>query len=490
MSRASYIRREFLAGVSGAALLTGMQKHSELHPKLYYSSATALAKAIRTKQLSALEVANAYLKRIEEVNPRLNAIFQVSAERVQAEARAADAALARGQLKGPLHGVPMSIKDSLDTAGVVSTAGTIGRAHFVPEKDATAVARVRAAGAILLGKTNTPEFTGGAEAENSVYGRTNNPYDLAISPAGSSGGEGAILAAGGSAFGIGSDTGGSVRLPAYFCGVTAIKPTNGRVPLTGHIVDYTGGINGGNNPALGPMARYIEDLDLILPIIQGVDWRDPFVIPMPLSTLRAVDVSKLRVSFHRDNGMATPSAEVQRAVEAAASAVSATGAIVEEVRPKGIEEFASLWADPGRSNGGASRARLLRAAGSPETRPRAALAQVSSAQVDDFLSRQNAYRSRMLSFMGTYDVMICPIFHKSPQPHGWSHLPDSMQTDFTYSAVFNILGWPAAVVRNATSASGLPIGVQIVARPWRDDVALAVATVIENKFGGWKPPNL
>jgi amidase len=488
MSTKGYIRREFLAGLSSAAAAAAIQSGSELHPKLYYSSATALAKAIRKKKISALEVANAYLKRIEEVNPKLNAIFQVSADRVQAAARAADASLARGQIKGLLHGVPMSIKDSLDTAGVISTAGTTGRAHFVPQRDATVVARLRAAGAILLGKTNTPEFTGGAEADNLVYGRTNNPYDLSISPAGSSGGEGAILAAGGSAFGIGSDTGGSVRLPAYFCGVTAIKPTNGRVPLTGHIVDFTGGINGGNNPVLGPMARYIEDLDLILPIIQGVDWRDPFVVPMPLSSFRTVDVAKLRVSFHRDNGMATPSEEVQRAVHAAASAVAAAGASVEEIRPKGIEEFAALWADPGRSNGGAGRARLLRASGTPETRPRVAASLVSSAQVDDFLSRENAYRGRMLSFMESYDVMICPIFHKVPQPHGWSHLPESMQNDFTYSAIFNILGWPAAVVRMSTSSSGLPIGVQIVARPWRDDVALAAAAVIENKLGGWKPP--
>lgn len=490
MNKTAYNRREFLAGLSGTVVLSRIQTRSKLHPKLYYSSVTALAEAIRKKKVSSAEVVNACLKRIEEVNPKLNAVFQIQVERAREEAQSADAALARGQVKGPLHGVPMTIKDSLDTAGVISTAGATGRARYVPAKDATVVARLRAAGAILLGKSNTPEFTGGGEAENLVYGRTNNPYDLTISPSGSSGGEGAIIAAGGSPFGIGSDSGGSVRLPAGFCGVAGIKPTNGRVPLTGHILSYTEGV-GVSVHALGPLARYMADLDLILPIIQGVDWEDPFVVPMPLSSLRTVDVRKLRVSFHRDNGIVTPSDEVQRAVQAAASAVKDAGASVDEIRPRGIEEYFPIHKDPGNSNGGASRARLLRMTGTSESRPRAESQPASSAQVDDFLSRANGYRSRMLSFMETYDVIICPFYYQIPQPHGWTHLPNfDGSRDYSYTRIFNTLGWPAAVVRAATSSSGLPIAVQIVARPWRDDVALAVAAVIESKLGGWKPPAL
>jgi amidase len=379
----------------------------------------------------------------------------------------------------------MTIKDSLETAGVISTAGAVGRRSFVPRQDATIVARLRAAGAILLAKSNTPMFTYGGETNNEVYGRTNNPYDISKSPAGSSGGAGAIVAAGGSAFDIGSDTGGSIRLPAYFCGIAGIKPTHGRVPLTGHILSYTEGIRA-SIYALGPLARRVEDLETILSVIQGVDWRDPFVVPMPLPSLRTVDIRKLRVSFHRDNGIVTPSQEVQDAVQKAAATLAEAGARVEEVRPPGIEEYSELMRDPRRSDGGASRARLLRLTGTPEPAPGTSTAPViTSSQVDDFLSQENAFRSRMLSFMESYDVIICPVYHQIPQAHGWTKQPN-----YSYTFVFNTLGWPAAAVRTGTSSNGLPMGVQIAARPWRDEVALAVAAVLESKLGGWQPPSI
>src|ERR671924_288509 len=205
-----------------------------------YASATALARAIRAKEVSATEAVHAYLQRIAAVNPALNAVVQLCAEAAQAEARAADTALARGQMTGPLHGVPMTIKDSLDAAGVITTGGTQGRATFVPAHDATAVARLRAAGAILLGKTNTPELTIAYETDNLIYGRTNNPYDLSRTCGGSSGGAAAIVAAGGSPFDIGSDTGGSLRVPSHGCGTATIRPTSGRVPRTGHILPPAG----------------------------------------------------------------------------------------------------------------------------------------------------------------------------------------------------------------------------------------------------------
>src|ERR671924_2067836 len=228
-----------------------------------YASATALARAIRAKDVSAVEVVKPSLQGIAEVNPALNAVVQLCAEAAQAEARAADAALARGQIIGPLHGVPMTIKDSLDTAGVITTGGTKGRAAFVPAQDATVVARLRAAGAILLGKTNTPELTLAGETDNLVYGRTNNPYDVSRTPGGSSGGAGAILASSGSALDIGSDTGGSIRLPAHFCGIAGIKPTSGRVPRTGHITPFGGVMS--PLTQIGPLARFVEDLILTLP---------------------------------------------------------------------------------------------------------------------------------------------------------------------------------------------------------------------------------
>src|SRR5438105_1821797 len=244
--------------------------------ELMYASATAIAQAIREKRVSATEVVEAHLQRIAAVNPALNAVVQVAGARARLEALAADQALARGELRGPLHGVPMTIKDSLDTAGVISTGGTKGRATMVPGQDATVVARLRAAGAILLGKTNTPELTLSGETDNLVYGRTNNPYDLARTPGGSSGGAGAIVTSGGSACDIGSDTGGSIRLPAHFLGMAGIKPTSGRVPRTGHYVPVGMGAVDALQQ-LGPMERSDEDLMLRFLIIAGGYWLAPAV---------------------------------------------------------------------------------------------------------------------------------------------------------------------------------------------------------------------
>src|SRR5262245_19756015 len=234
--------------------------------ELIYQPATLLAEAIRCKEVSAVEVLEACLQRIEAVNPKLNAVVHLAADSARAQAQHADAALARGDSNGPLHGVPMTIKDSLDTAGVISTGGTKGRASYVPTADATVVARLRAAGAILLGKTNTPELTLSFETDNLLYGRTNNPYDLARTPGGSSGGAAAIIAAGGSPFDIGSDTAASIRWPAHCCGIAGIKPTAGRVPRTGHIIPFGLGARDMLTQN-GPMARFVEDLSLILPII-------------------------------------------------------------------------------------------------------------------------------------------------------------------------------------------------------------------------------
>ena len=208
--------------------------------EINYASAKTIAQAIRDKEVSAVEVVEAHLQRIDEVNPKLNAVVHLAADRALSEAREADAATARGESKGPLHGVPMTVKDSHDAEGLVSTGGTKGRENFVPDRDATTVARMRAAGAIVLGKTNTPELTLAFETDNLIYGRTNNPYGLDRTPGGSSGGAGAIIASGGSPLDLGTDTGGSVRVPAGFCGIAGLKPTSGRVPRTGHIISHSG----------------------------------------------------------------------------------------------------------------------------------------------------------------------------------------------------------------------------------------------------------
>jgi amidase len=453
-----------------------------------YASATDLARAIRAKAISSAEVVQVYLQRIEAVNPHLNAVVQLRAEASLAEARAADAALARGQVLGPLHGVPMTIKDSLDTAGVITTGGTTGRASFVPAQDATVVARLRQAGAILLGKTNTPELTLWGETDNLVYGRTNNPYDLTRTPGGSSGGAAAIIAAGGSPLDIGSDTRGSIRLPAHFNGIAGIKPTSGRVPRTGHIIPWgLGAVDALTQ--LGPLARSVEDLGLILPIIAGVDWCDPAIVPMPLGDPQAVSLQGLRVARYTDNGLLAPTSETVAAVQRAATALTEAGAHVHDDRPPLLERAEALYNALSDADGRAWVRRLLQQAGTTAVHPRLQqrLEEARPLPVGDFtalLEEVDRCRSALLTFLHAYDLILCPVCSFPAPPHGTTlSIP-------SYTGVYNLTGWPGAVARGGTSPEGLPIGVQLVARPWREDVALAVAQYLEGALGGWQRPPL
>jgi amidase len=385
-----------------------------------YASATRIARAIRDRRVSASEVVEAHLQRIAAVNPALNAVVQTVGPRARMEALAADQARARGELRGPLHGVPMTIKDSLDTAGVISTGGTRGRATMVPDRDATVVARLRAAGAIVLGKTNTPELTLSGETDNLVYGRTNNPYDVSRTPGGSSGGAGAIIAAGGSALDIGSDTGGSIRLPAHFCGIAGIKPTSGRVPRTGHIVPFGMGAVDALTQ-LGPMARYVEDLMLTLPIIAGCDWRDPAVVPMPLGDLQAINLIGLRVAMYTDNGIMPPTSETAATIRAAAAALAEAGASVEEDRPAVLERTADLANNLSGADGRAWVRRLLQQAGTVEIHPllRQRFDEARAFEVAEFtalLEEVDRFRSAMLGFMEHYDVTCAQRAPIQPRP--------------------------------------------------------------------------
>jgi amidase len=459
--------------------------------ELIFASASALAEAIRSGQISSLEVVDAYLARIEAVNPRLNAVVQICADEARHQARAADAAQARGEANGPLHGVPMTIKDSLDTASVISTGGTQGRRAYVPAQDATVVARMRAAGAILLGKTNTPELTLSIETDNLIYGRTNNPYDLSRTPGGSSGGAAAIVAAGGSPLDLGSDTGGSVRQPAHFCGVAGLKPTAGRVPCTGHIVPFDVGAMH-MLTQIGPIARFVEDLELVLPIIAGVDWRDPTVAPMPLADPRAVGLKGLRSAFYTHNGVVSPTDATADMVRTAARLLSDAGSLVTEDRPPEVEHAVGMWMELAAADGAAWVRRLLEQAGTTQVHPvlqsrfleREA---IPAAEFSGLITRLDRVRSGMLSFMENYDLILCPVNAYPAMSHetvfdqaiGWS-----------YTRIYNLTGWPVVVIRGGTSPEGLPIGLQIVGRPWHEDVALAAAHFLETALGGWQRPPL
>ena len=458
---------------------------------LIYSSATSIAQSIRDKEVSSVEVVQAHLDRIGEVNDKLNAVVCLCADRAMDEARESDEALARGDAIGALHGVPMTLKDSLDTKGVVTTGGTTGRRDFVPERDATVTARLRAAGAILMGKTNTPELTMAGETDNSVYGRTNNPFDLERSPGGSSGGAGAIITTGGSPFDIGSDTGGSIRMPAHLCGIAGIKPNSGRVPRTGHIIEYTLGATDSYTQN-GPMARYVEDLELILRIISGPDWIDPAIIDMPLGDPADVDLNNLRVAFYTDPpGYKVPTQDTRDATQAAVRALSDVAASVDESAPQPLERVPDITARIGGGDGRAGTRRLLDKAGTTDvsaflSRRFDEAEPVTTGEFTKALEELDQYRSDMLRFMNDYDVIISPVTAQPAQPHGAS-FEDRNRHAF-YTGTYNLTGWPGAVVRCGTSSEGLPIGVQAIARPWREDVSLAVAAFLESALGGWQKP--
>ena len=462
--------------------------------ELWAEPVTRLVTLIRDRQVSSVEITRACLNRIDEVNSPLNAVVTLAPDALD-RAQDADEALRRGELLGPLHGVPCTLKDSLDTAGLRTTAGTVGWRDRVPDRDATVVARVKAAGAIVLGKTNTPEFTWSDETDNDVFGRTSNPYDLTRTPGGSSGGPGAIVAAGGAPFDIGSDTGDSIRQPAHVCGIAGIKPTQGRVPRTGHWPSFHGIV--GSVQQLGPLARRVDDLALLLPIIAGPDGEDPHVAPVALGDPGAVEVASLRVVAFTDNGMRTPTPETIASVEFAATAIEATGATVRWEVPPGLVEAWDAWDGFIQSDGFAWLRRLINAAGTAGWGSYASRGWIdpqpamTGDEITRLVEQADAARGQLLRWFQDADLIVCPAMPQPAIRHG-----ESTADWFgdTYSDVHNLTGWPAVVVRGGTAPGGdtapdgLPIGVQVIARPWREDVVLAAARTVESASGGWRRP--
>ncbi|MBD2006942.1 MULTISPECIES: amidase [Cyanophyceae] len=500
------------------------------------SSATEIAQKIAAVELSASEVVEAHIQRIQEVNPRLNAVIIPLFEQARSQAKAADEARSRGETLGLLHGVPITIKESFDVAGTVSNMG-ISALSQTPKQDAPLVKRLQEAGAIILGKTNVAQLLALNESDNPIYGRTLNPWNLERSPGGSSGGEAAIIAALGSCLGLGSDIGGSVRMPAHACGICSLKPTSSRLSMVGHVPLLPGQEAILAQP--GPMARTVADLNLAMKVLAapGQEAFDPSIPPVPWREPSDVKLENLRIAFFTDNDIITPSPAMRRAVREAALSLEKRGAIVEEWTPPDLLKALQLYLQLYGADGGVTSKRQL---GNSKRHPQInqTLQTVSlpkplfkmSAAIYEWLGQRlmaklspymgevsvseywrgiderSRYRAAFMAALdgAQFDAILCPPCALAALTHGSGYF---LLNDATYTIPYNLLGMPAGVVAatrvrpgeesdrvpskqlSEQTASkveqgsvGLPVGVQVAARHWREDIVLAVMAAIEEHF--------
>lgn len=450
-------------------------------------SASELVGGIKTKQFSVTEVVESHLRQIESVNKTINAVVQLNEAEALLKAQQACQALLNNQPLGHLHGLPFTVKNACQVKGFSPDKGCSGLMGRPSELDATVVSRLKDAGAIVLGLTNTPELTLGYETDNVVYGRTLNPHDLERTPGGSSGGEAAIIAAFGSPLGVASDGGGSIRLPAHYTGIVGMRATQGLIPFSGNIpIDGAGLFS--QFISFGPMARTVEDIKLVLPVIAGPDGRDPHVVPVPLRNPDAVDLSQLKVAFYTQDGVSKTSPAIVAAVENVATLLSPVVKEVTEDRPQALEGIYELLIESIFLGGdeGFWLTDILEYLSVKEPSPLLleflALAKQCRFSVTDLRKRWVAfdhYRMEMLAYMASYDVLLCPVAATTAKLHGTSYQEIK---DVSYVMAHTLTGWPALVVPVGVCEKGLPIGIQIVANPWRDDVVLAVGEFIEKRL--------
>jgi len=468
--------------------------------ELTFLAAVVMAERIRKKEISPVELVEAHLERIERLNPRLNAYVQVDAEGARRAAQEAETAVIKEKTLGPLHGVPISIKSSIEVAGMRCESGTRLRAGFVPTQDAPVVARLRAAGAIVLGVTNTPELLMAWETDNLLYGPTNSPWDLERTPGGSSGGEAAAIAAGMSAGGVGSDGGGSIRVPAHFTGICGLKPTPGRIPATGHFPVSAGPF--ASIGVVGPMARTIADLKLLFEVMQGPDVGDTCAAPVPLRWPSPEEAKNLRIGYFEDDGRTPVTAETRATVCGAAEALRSAGFRVERFQPQGLEQARQLWWKYFVLAGGMLLRPMFKgreADLSPILKQFLELCAAEPALTAETLLdawiQRDLLRTQFFAQMQHYPILLCPAAAIPAFRHGersWrvegkavSYLDAWSCTEF-----FNLLGNPAAVVPVSRTPEGLPIGVQIVGRPWEEEQVLSVVSALEAVCGAWNIPPL
>jgi len=451
---------------------------------IVFSSTAQLAAAIRAGHVSATEVLEAHLAQIDTHNPALNAIITMDAERAYERAREADKALARGEVWGPLHGVPFTLKDAHATAGMRTTTGFPPLADYVPQEDSTVTARLKAAGGILIGKTNVAMMLADYQSNNPIFGRTKNPWNIERTPSGSSGGAAAALAAGMTPFDIGTDLSASIRIPAHFCGVFGLKPTEQRVPLTGLIPGLPGPRPIRIMSCIGPMARTVEDLALLYSIIAGPDGRDTEVAPVPVEEIPQLELNRLRIAFAPTFPGFPVAAEMRAEVEELAKQLTPLCAAVEAATLPQVDfnqELASAGALIGMMTG----------AFQPEEQE----LPTTLAHYLEALHRRDQSILAWEQYFNKWDVLLCPPSMVTAFPHCETGTPlyvDSQEVAYwmvsAHGTLFNYTGHPAVVLPYTLDRDGLPIGVQLVGKRWDESRLLAIARALSEVTGAFQRP--
>ena len=460
-----------------------------------YSTIRQIGESIRTKTVSPIEIVAAHLQRIEKSQPQLNAFVHLDAEAARHQARGAAVAVERGDHLGPLHGVPLTIKSCIDVAGWPCPAGSLLRKDYVPTHDAPLVSRLRSAGAILLGNTNTPEFLMAYESDNLLIGKTSNPWNLAYSAGGSSGGEAAAITAGCSAGGVGSDGGGSIRVPAHFCGICGLKPTPGRIPATGHFPPGAGAFSWIG--VVGPIARAIADVRLLFEAMSGPDAGDALSAPVPSRNYDEKSLRGLRIGILESDALGNATAETRSAIDRAANLLAEKNFILEPFCLPRLDRALELWwFFFGRIIGHLLRENVSGHESEISPILRDYLSHANSGNpitLPQFLKActdRDLLRAEILHYMREVPILLSPVSAGPAFRHGeGNYAPGTGYRDtMRFSQWLNLTGFPGATVPVALSNEGLPIGVQVIGRPFEDELVLSVAEAIETARGPWNPP--
>lgn len=473
---------------------------------LCLASATTLARWIREGRVTSARLVDVHIRRLQQVNPRLNAMVEDRFDAARREAAVSDARISQGNLGAlpPLFGVPCSIKECFAVDGMVNTGGLYARKGVRATSNATAVQRIVDAGAIIMGTTNVSELCMWMETDNCIYGRTSNPYDRRRTVGGSSGGEAALVGSGAAPFGLGSDLGGSIRMPAYFNGIFGHKPTGGLVPNSGQFPQLAG--DGYKTLVTGPFARRAEDLMPLMRILAGPDQWEGEEWPDALHDPGSVNIDGLRVLAVPDNGRIKVSADVARSLETAANALRRAGADVRTVRFPRLKHAFEMWSATLHAAGGPSfrermgngthlnpYAELARwfAMRSHHTLPAIGLGVLESigdllgGQEKKFLAMADDFRTELDDALGDDGIILHPPYPTAAPLHGKALLPPF---NWIYTAVFNPLHLPITQVPVGANRKGLPLGVQVIGPRGRDYLPIAVACFLEKSCGGWHPP--